>query len=190
MPFLHLPVQCGSDRILEAMNREHTAGDYLAPDRAAARGPARHRAVVRLHRRLPRRDATPDFEATLELVREVGFAQAFSFKYSPRPGTPAAGIEDQVPEAVEGERLLELQDAAGAPAARLQRRHGRPDMPVLFEKPGRHAGQLIGRSPYLQAVHALADPTPDRDRSPVRIERCRAATASAASWSLVDEDAA
>ena len=109
MPFLHLPVQSGSDRILAAMNRRHTAADYLSADRPAARGAARPRAVVGLHRRPSRRDRRRISRATLDLVRAVGFAQAYSFKYSPRPGTPAAGAPHQVPEAEKDARLQELQ---------------------------------------------------------------------------------
>jgi tRNA-2-methylthio-N6-dimethylallyladenosine synthase len=152
MPFLHLPVQSGSDRILTLMNRRHTAGDY-------------RRIVERL--RSARSDLAlssdlivgypgetdEDFQATLDLVGEVRFAQAFSFKYSPRPGTPAASAAGQVAEQVKSERLAALQLLL----ARQQRDFneacvGRV-LPVLFEKPGRHEGQLVGRSPYLQSVH-------------------------------------
>jgi tRNA-2-methylthio-N6-dimethylallyladenosine synthase len=158
MPFLHLPVQSGSDRVLEAMNRRHTADDY-------------RRIVERL------RDARPDlalssdfitgfpgesdedFDATLSLVRAVGFAQAFSFKYSPRPGTPAATIKKQVPEEVKAARLAALQDLLQAQQRAFNGAMVGREVPVLFEKPGRHPGQLVGRSPYLQAVHAVA---PDR----------------------------
>jgi tRNA-2-methylthio-N6-dimethylallyladenosine synthase len=155
MPFLHLPVQSGSDRILTLMNRRHTAGDY-------------RRIVERL--RSARSDLAlssdlivgypgetdEDFEATLDLVGEVRFAQAFSFKYSPRPGTPAASAAGQVAEQVKSERLAALQLLL----ARQQRDFneacvGRV-LPVLFEKPGRHEGQLVGRSPYLQSVHVAA----------------------------------
>ncbi len=155
MPFLHLPVQSGADRVLDAMNRRHSADDY-------------RRTVARLRRVRPDLALSSDFivgfpgesdaefRATIALVEEIGFAQAFSFKYSPRPGTPAADLPDQVPEIVKAERLGELQ-------AVLQRQQrgfndacvGRV-MPVLFEKPGREPGQLVGRSPYLQGVHASA----------------------------------
>ncbi|HEV2673968.1 MAG TPA: tRNA (N6-isopentenyl adenosine(37)-C2)-methylthiotransferase MiaB [Aliidongia sp.] len=157
VPFLHLPVQSGSDRILEAMNRKHTAAHYLTLiDRFRA---ARSDIVFSSDFIVGfpgERDE--DFRATMDLVEEVGFVQAFSFRYSPRPGTPAANIEDKVPDNLAQARLLELQDV-------LERRQraffagmiGRT-LPVLFEKPGRHEGQLIGRSPYLQGVHALADP--------------------------------
>jgi tRNA-2-methylthio-N6-dimethylallyladenosine synthase len=155
MPFLHLPVQSGSDRVLAAMNRRHTADQY------------RH-TVGRLRRACPDLalssdfivgfpgESAADFRATTDLVGEIGFAQAFSFKYSPRPGTPAASAADQIPEPVKAERLAALQ------ALLLQQQRafnqacvGRV-LPVLFEKPGRHEGQLVGRSPYLQSVHAEA----------------------------------
>ena len=158
MPFLHLPVQSGSDRILRAMNRGHDRAHYLA-------------LVGRL------RDARPDialstdlivgfpgetdadFAATMALVREVGFAQSFSFKYSPRPGTPAALAEAQVPEPVKDERLQTLQALL-----REQQRAFNADtvgrtLPVLFTGPGRHSGQVGGRSPYGQAVHVEASDT-------------------------------
>ena len=155
MPFLHLPVQSGSSRILEMMNRRHTADDY-------------RRIVERLRSARPdlavstdlivgypgERDE--DFRATLDLVEEVRFAQAFSFKYSPRPGTPASAAAGQVAEQTKSERLAALHLLL----ARQQREFneacvGRV-LPVLFEKPGRHEGQLVGRSPYLQSVHVAA----------------------------------
>jgi tRNA-2-methylthio-N6-dimethylallyladenosine synthase len=153
MPFLHLPAQSGSDAILAAMNRRHTSADY-------------RRTVDRLRGARPDLalstdlivgfpgESDRDFQATFDLVEEVGFAQAFSFKYSARPGTPAAADRNQIPEPVKSERLAALQ----ALLADQQRRFncaciGRV-LPVLFEKPGRHEGQLVGRSPYLQSVHA------------------------------------
>jgi tRNA-2-methylthio-N6-dimethylallyladenosine synthase len=153
MPFLHLPVQSGSDRILDAMNRRHTVDDY-------------RRTVDRL------RDARPDlalssdfiagfpgesdadFDATMNLVRAIGFAQAYSFKYSARHGTPAATMKSQVPEATKAARLDALQELLQAQQRDFNRASIGRELPVLFEKPGRHSGQLIGRSPYLQAVHA------------------------------------
>ena len=169
MPFLHLPVQSGSDRILEAMNRKHTAAHYRSLiDRFRAARPDIVFSSDFIVGFPGERDE--DFRATLDLVEEVGFVQAFSFRYSPRPGTPAASIEDKVPDAVAQARLLELQDV-------LERRQraffagmiGRT-LDVLFEKPGRHDGQLIGRSPYLQGVHALAHPRLIGTIQPVRIK--------------------
>ena len=169
MPFLHLPVQSGSDRILEAMNRKHTAAHYLSLiDRFRAARPDIVFSSDFIVGFPGERDE--DFQATMDLVRAVGFVQAFSFRYSPRPGTPAATIEDKVPDAVAQGRLLELQDV-------LERRQraffagmiGRT-LDVLFEKPGRHDGQLIGRSPYLQGVHALANPRLIGTIQPVHIK--------------------
>ena len=120
MPHLHLPVQSGSDRILAAMNRRHTRADYL---RIVERLRAARPDIAlssRFHRRLPRRDRG-GFRATrCALVDEVGYASAFSFKYSPRPGTPAADMATRVPEAVKAERLQRLQDDHRAPAGGVQ----------------------------------------------------------------------
>ncbi len=157
MPFLHLPVQSGSDRLLEAMNRRHTADDYRRViDRLRAARPDLALSSDFIVGFPGERDA--DFAATLALVEEIGFAQAFSFKYSPRPGTPAALLADQVPEAVKTERLAYLQQLLAAQQRRFNAASIGRTLPVLFEKPGRHAGQLVGRTPYLQAVHALAAP--------------------------------
>ncbi len=156
MPFLHLPVQSGSDRILAAMNRRHTADDY-------------RRTVRKLRQARPDLalssdfivgypgESDLDFRATLDLVVEIGFAQSFSFKYSPRPGTPAAS-EKQLPDAVKAERLAELQALLQQQQRAFNAAAIGTAMPVLFEKPGRHKGQLVGRSPYLQPIHADAPP--------------------------------
>jgi len=168
MPFLHLPVQSGSDRILEAMNRKHKADDY-------------RRLVDRLRTARPDLalssdfivgfpgESEADFEATLRLVRDIGFAQAFSFKYSPRPGTPAAALETQVPEAVKEERLSVLQALLAEQQAKFNAATVGRTIEVLFEKEGRHPGQLAGRSPWLQAVHAAAPPELLGRVVPVRI---------------------
>ena len=157
MPFLHLPVQSGSDRILAAMNRRHTAADYV-------------RTLERLRRGRPEiafssdfivgypGESERDFEATLALVREVGFAQSFSFKYSPRPGTPAAGESDQVPDRIKSERLARLQALLEEQQQAFNRGQVGRTLEVLLERPGRHPGQLVGRSPYLQPVHMMAPP--------------------------------
>jgi tRNA-2-methylthio-N6-dimethylallyladenosine synthase len=182
MPFLHLPVQSGSDRVLAAMNRRHTSDEY-------------RRTVEKLRRARPDLalssdfivgypgETDDDFRATLDLVAEIGFAQAFSFKYSPRPGTPAAEAEDQVPVPVKTERLAELQSL-------LQRRQRAFNescvgqiLPVLFEKTGRHPGQLVGRSPYLQPVHADTGPERIGDIVPVRI---RAAEPNSLAGTIVE----
>ncbi|MBZ9671231.1 tRNA (N6-isopentenyl adenosine(37)-C2)-methylthiotransferase MiaB [Mesorhizobium sp. ES1-3] len=151
MPYLHLPVQSGSDRILKAMNRRHTAQDYLALlDRIRGARPDIALSgdfIVGF----PGETET-DFEATMELVRRVNYASAFSFKYSPRPGTPGADMPDHVPEAVKDERLQRLQ----ALLLKQQQDFGLSlvgsTIDTLIEKPGRQAGQKVGRSPWLQPV--------------------------------------
>ena len=152
MPFLHLPVQSGSDRVLKAMNRGHDAAFYrgrIAALRAACPGIALSSDFIVGHPG----ETEADFAATLALVREIGFAQAFSFKYSPRPGTPAADAPEQVPEAEKERRLAELQALLrGQQAAFNQALVGRR-VPVLVTGPGRHPGQLAARSPWLQPVH-------------------------------------
>ena len=156
MPFLHLPFQAGSDRILAAMNRKHTVADYIA-------------LVARIRAAKPDIALSTDiivgfpgetegeFEATLDMVRGIGFAQAYSFKYSPRPGTPAAKLADQLDDAVAINRLHRLQELLIGQQVSFNAGCIGKVMPVLFEKAGKHKGQLIGRSPYLQAVHAEVD---------------------------------
>ncbi len=155
MPFLHLPVQSGSDRILAAMNRRHTRADYLdALDRLRAAQPEiafSSDFIVGFPG-----ETEDDFAATLSLVEEVGFAAAYSFKYSPRPGTPAADMPGQVPEAAQIERLARLQEAIDRHQAAFNQGCIGRSVEVLFEKPGRYPGQLVGRSPYLQPVHVAA----------------------------------
>ena len=153
MPFLHLPVQSGSDRILKAMNRQHTADDY-------------RRQIEELRRARPDIALSSDFivgfpgetddefEATLELARDVDYAQAFSFKYSPRPGTPAADHDDQVAESIKSQRLDALQTLLARSQAAFNASMVGRTLPVLFERPGRHANQLLGRTAYGQWVHA------------------------------------
>jgi tRNA-2-methylthio-N6-dimethylallyladenosine synthase len=152
MPFLHLPVQSGSDRVLKAMNRQHTADHYRAlVDRLQAARPdlALSSDFIVGHPG----ETEADFEATLELVRDVEFAQAFSFKYSPRPGTPAAGAPGQVPEAVKDERLQRLLDLLRAQQTAFNKRtEGRVER-VLVTGPGRRPGQIGGRTPHLLPVH-------------------------------------
>ena len=155
MPFLHLPVQAGSDRVLERMNRKHRASDY-------------RRTVERLREARPDialasdfivgfpGESERDFEQTLALVRDVGYAQAYSFKFSPRPGTPAAADPLQVPESVKSERLARLQELLNGQQQAFNRSCIGKRLPVLFERPGRRRRQLVGRSPYMQAVHAEA----------------------------------
>jgi len=155
MPCLHLPVQSGSDRILAAMKRRHTRTDYI-------------RIVERLRAARPDLAVTSDFivgfpseseddfHDTVTLVDHVGFTGAFSFKYSPRPGTPAATMAEQIPDDVKAERLARLQAAIDRHQAAFNARTLGMTFPVLLEKPGRHPGQLVGRSPYLQPVQVMA----------------------------------
>ena len=155
MPQLHLPVQSGSDRILAAMNRRHRRADYLnVVDRLRAARPdlaLTSDFIVGFPG-----ETEDDFAATLALVGEIGYAGAFSFKYSPRPGTPGADMGDQVNEAVKSERLHRLQDAIDRSQAAFNRRCCGRTFSVLFERPGRYHGQLVGRSPYLQPVQVEA----------------------------------
>jgi tRNA-2-methylthio-N6-dimethylallyladenosine synthase len=151
MPHLHLPVQSGSDRVLLAMNRRHNAGEYrrLVDRVRKARGDIALSSDFIVG--FPG-ETDNDFEATLALVREIGFAQSFSFKYSPRPGTPAAA-ERQVEDRVKADRLAVLQGLLGRQQDAFNAACEGRTMSVLFEKSGRQAGQVIGRSPYLQPVH-------------------------------------
>jgi tRNA-2-methylthio-N6-dimethylallyladenosine synthase len=152
MPYLHLPVQSGSDRILAAMNRQHGRDDYL---RLVERVRA-SRADLALSSDFivgfPGESDT-DFEDTLALVRDVGFAAAYSFKYSPRPGTPAAVSGKQIPEDVKDARLQALQGLLIGQLREFNAGCAGRTMPVLFDRPGRTAGQAVGRSPWLQPVH-------------------------------------
>jgi tRNA-2-methylthio-N6-dimethylallyladenosine synthase len=152
MPFLHLPVQSGSDRILAAMNRRHTAEHYLRLTeklRAARPDVALSSDFIVGHPG----ETEADFEATLSLIRDVKFSQAFSFKYSPRPGTPAAGAPAQIPEAEKDARLQALQNLIRTQQADFNQRCVGLTVTVLITGPGRHEGQIAGRSPYLQPVH-------------------------------------
>lgn len=156
MPYLHLPFQSGSDRILAAMNRKHTADDYrnvIARIRKARPDLALSTDIIV---GFPG-ETEADFEATMDLVREIGFAQAYSFKYSPRPGTPAANLDEQLSDAVKSERLQHLQSVLNDQQIAFNSGCVGRTMTVLFERPGRDQGQLIGRSPYLQSVHASAN---------------------------------
>jgi tRNA-2-methylthio-N6-dimethylallyladenosine synthase len=170
MPYLHLPVQSGSDAVLEAMNRQHTGDDY-------------RRLVERIRKARPDialtsdfivgfpGESDADFEATLQLVRDIGYATAFSFKYSKRPGTPASTMRKQIPEDVKATRLNALQKLL------LKQQYAFDDsqigkaLPVLFEKPARNKGQIMGRTPYLQPVHVHADGALIGQVADVRIEK-------------------
>ena len=157
MPYLHLPVQSGSDRILKAMNRRHTAADYLdviariktaRPDMALSGD-----FIVGFPG-----ETDQDFEDTLSIIRDVGYASAYSFKYSTRPGTPGAALDGQIAEAVKTERLYRLQELVNAQTTAFHQSCVGKTLPVLIERPGRMPGQVGGRSPYLQAVHLEGSP--------------------------------
>lgn len=151
MPFLHLPVQSGSDRILAAMNRKHTSDDYI--ELAAAIRRARPDIALSSDFIVGFPGETEeDFAATLDLVERVGFASAFSFKYSPRPGTPGADLPAQVPDEVKSARLALLQEVLERQTQAFNQAAIGRTIDVLFEKRGRHPGQIAGKSPYLQAV--------------------------------------
>jgi tRNA-2-methylthio-N6-dimethylallyladenosine synthase len=152
MPYLHLPVQSGSDRVLAAMNRGHTRDEYL---RLVARIRAANTRIALSSDFIVGfpGETDADFEATLALAAEVDYAQAFSFKYSKRPGTPGAAMPKQIAEEVKRERLARLQVVLDDSQTRFNRACRGRIMPVLFEKPGTRPGQAVGRSPYLQPVH-------------------------------------
>jgi tRNA-2-methylthio-N6-dimethylallyladenosine synthase len=157
MPYLHLPVQSGSDTILKAMNRRHTAAEYL-------------KTIERIKTARPDMalsgdfivgfpgETDQDFEDTLSIIREVGYASAYSFKYSTRPGTPGANLGGQIAEEIKSERLHRLQDLVNAQTTAFHAACVGKTMPVLIERPGRMPGQVGGRSPYLQAVHLDGSP--------------------------------
>jgi tRNA-2-methylthio-N6-dimethylallyladenosine synthase len=153
MPYLHLPVQSGSDRVLAAMNRRHDAKAYLRVIDKARRARPDIALSSDFIVGFPG-ETRRDFEATLDLVREVGFASAFSFKYSARPGTPSATWQDPIAEEVKVERLVILQALLEEQRQAFNHAMIGRTLHVLFDKPGRHRGQIGGKSPYLQAVHA------------------------------------
>jgi tRNA-2-methylthio-N6-dimethylallyladenosine synthase len=158
MPYLHLPFQAGSDRILAAMNRKHTRADYLALIRRirAARPDIALSTDVIVG--FPG-ESEAELEQTIGVLDEVGFAQAYMFKYSARPGTPAATAGEQLSEVVKDSRLQRVLGAVTKSQTMFNSASVGRVMPVLLERPGRHPGQLIGRSPYMQAVHIEAGPS-------------------------------
>ncbi|HXW19755.1 MAG TPA: tRNA (N6-isopentenyl adenosine(37)-C2)-methylthiotransferase MiaB, partial [Roseiarcus sp.] len=152
-PFLHLPVQSGADRVLAAMKRNHTAADYL--DIVAALRAVRPDIALSSDFIVGfPGESEQEFEETLALVRKVDFAASFSFKYSARPGTPGAEMRNQIDDAVKAERLARLQRLLEEQRQAFNRRTIGRRFGVLFEKKGRHSGQIVGRSPYMQAVLA------------------------------------
>ena len=180
MPFLHLPVQSGSDKVLKAMNRRHGADHY------------RH-IVERLVKARPDialssdfivgfpGESDADFESTMQLVKEVGFIQAYSFKYSPRPGTPAANLDNQVSEKVKTERLKELQEELSKQQQVFNESCVGRIMPVLLDRLGRFKGQMVGRTPYMQPVHLNA---PDHFLGTIVNSRIEVAKANSLAGSL------
>jgi tRNA-2-methylthio-N6-dimethylallyladenosine synthase len=152
MPYLHLPVQSGSDRIVKAMNRGHSVSDYLKTIEKMKKTRADMAISGDFIVGFPG-ETDQDFEDTLSIVREVGYASAYSFKYSQRPGTPAAERSNQIDEAVKNERLYRLQALLNEQTQNFNKACLGKTMPVLLEKPGRRSGQMIGRSPWLQSVH-------------------------------------
>ena len=168
MPYLHLPVQAGSNRILEAMNRRHDRDTYF-------------RIIDRLRESRPDLalsgdfivgfpgESDKDFEQTMDLVERVGYAQAYSFKYSPRPGTPASALALQVEEEVKSERLQRLQSLLNDQQVRFNQGKAGQTLDVLLDRHGRHEGQLVGRSPWMQAVHVEAPAHRIGQIAPVRI---------------------
>jgi tRNA-2-methylthio-N6-dimethylallyladenosine synthase len=156
MPYLHLPVQSGSDRVLKAMNRSHSVDSYLRIlDRVRAVRPDIALSgdfIVGFPG-----ETDTEFEETLKLVEAVNYAHAFSFKYSPRPGTPAAVMEDQISPAVMNERLQRLQALLNGQQQAFNQASVGERCEVLLERPGKKPGQLIGKSPWLQSVHLETD---------------------------------
>jgi tRNA-2-methylthio-N6-dimethylallyladenosine synthase len=169
MPFLHLPVQSGSDKLLEAMNRKHTSGEY-------------RRTIDKLRKARPDMafssdfitgfpgETDEDFSATLKLVSEITFAQAYSFKYSRRPGTPAAAMPNQIAESVKDARLHELQALLRAQQEKFNTDMIGQTVPVLFENPSEHEGYVFGRTPYMQAVRIRAPAGVVGEEYPARID--------------------
>jgi tRNA-2-methylthio-N6-dimethylallyladenosine synthase len=181
MPYLHLPIQCGSDKILKAMNRQHTYAQYAdligrireaRPDIALSGD-----FIVGFPG-----ETEADFSDTLKCVREIGYASAFSFKYSMRPGTPGAAMVNQVDEGVKSERLQVLQALLSEQQTNFNLGQIGSTLPVLFEKPGRLDGQLHGRSPFLQSVHVMGPANLIGQIGHVKVE---AATMSALTGTLV-----
>lgn len=172
MPFLHLPIQSGADNVLKLMNRKHKAEFYLD-------------IISRLRKNRPDLafssdfivgfpgETDKDFEETLELVRQVEYSQCYSFKYSPRPGTPGALIEETVPEELKSERLTRLQELLFAQQLAYNLNSVGKIMPVLFDRKGKHEGQLLGKTEYMQSVHLNAPAEFYGTIAPVRITRAQ-----------------
>jgi tRNA-2-methylthio-N6-dimethylallyladenosine synthase len=169
MPFIHLPVQSGSTRILEAMNRKHTASEYLKiiEKLHAARSDIKFSSdfIVGYPGESPQ-----DHADTIKLVKEVGYIQAYSFKYSPRPGTPASVLQMQVPEEIKAERLEELQSCINQLQLNFNQSFAGKTVDVLFERDGKIAGQIVGKTPYMQSVVVNADNSLFGNLLPIKIK--------------------
>jgi tRNA-2-methylthio-N6-dimethylallyladenosine synthase len=169
MPFVHLPVQSGSDRILAAMNRKHTTDDYrrvIDRFRAARQDIAFSSDFIV---GFPT-ETEEDFTATLALVTQIGYAGAYSFKYSPRPGTPAADMRETVSAVEMDERLVRLQELIDSQQSAFNRAAIGNTVDVLFERAARNPGQIVGRTAYLQPAHVFASPDIIGQVLPVTIE--------------------
>ena len=170
MPYLHLPVQSGSDSMLQAMNRKHTRDEYFAIiDKFTAARPDMAFSSDFIVGYPGETDA--DHADTLDLVRRVPFGLCYSFKYSPRPGTPAAVLTNQVPEAVKAQRLQELQELLQEKQMQFNKSCEGREFEVLFERKGKHDGQIMGKSPYLQAVVVQGDETLLGQIKKVRVQK-------------------
>jgi len=172
MPFLHLPVQSGSDKILKAMNRKHDADYY-------------RKTIEKLCRARPDiafssdfivgfpGESDADFAATLDLVKEIGYAQCYSFKYSSRPGTPAADNENQIPDEIKSERLQLLQELISNQQRQFNESCVGLEMEILFDRKGKREGQIMGKSPYMQSVHVKGAESYAGRLTPVKITEAR-----------------
>ncbi|MFO1111558.1 MAG: tRNA (N6-isopentenyl adenosine(37)-C2)-methylthiotransferase MiaB [Bradyrhizobium sp.] len=169
MPFVHLPVQSGSDRILDAMNRRHTAAEYLEVIERFRRARQDIAFSSDFIVGFPGETAR-DFAATLALVTQIGYAAAYSFKYSPRPGTPAADMQEPVSQAEMDERLERLQHLIDSQQSAFNRAAIGMTVDVLFERAARKDGQIVGRTAYLQPAHVMASPDIIGKVLPVHVE--------------------
>ena len=156
MPFLHLPVQSGSDQVLERMNRQHKVKDYILVVEKLLSARPELRLSSDFIVGFPG-ESDADFEATISLIREVKFLQAYSFKFSPRPGTPGATLENQIPNNIKDSRLALLQDILLGHQSEFNKSSIGKTVPVLFDRRGRVDGQLLGRTKFMQPVHANLD---------------------------------
>ena len=156
MPFLHLPVESGSDQVLEGMKRQHKVKDYILVVEKLLSARPELRLSSDFIVGFPG-ESDVDFQATISLIREVKFLQAYSFKFSPRPGTPGATLENQIPNNIKDSRLALLQDILLGHQSEFNKSSIGKTVPVLFDRRGRVDGQLLGRTKFMQPVHANLD---------------------------------